>query len=78
MLFQLALNPDFNAQIFATTHSAEMIAAFKNVVLKNNYNNQANYIKLEKHKDSNKIIAPKIPLTYLEGAINQKIPYRGE
>jgi AAA15 family ATPase/GTPase len=78
MLFELALNPDFNAQIFATTHSAEMIKAFKNIVLKNNYNNKANYIKLEKHQDTNKIIAAKIPINFLDGAINQKIPYRGE
>jgi AAA15 family ATPase/GTPase len=76
MLFKLANR--FDVQIFATSHSAEMIKAFQSVVQSENFQADARYFKLERHAKTDKIIANKIPIDVLDTVIQNNIPYRGE
>jgi AAA15 family ATPase/GTPase len=76
MLFDLSQR--FGVQIFATTHSAEMIEAFKDTIKENELQNQARYFELARHSVSNEIIVQKIPMNALEQKLITKKPMRGE
>lgn len=76
LLFKLAT--ENNVQIFATTHSGEMIEAFKNTILKDGYQNNGSYFEMLRHKISNEILIEKMPTYLLEDRINRKEPIRGE
>jgi hypothetical protein len=74
MLFDLC--NEYKVQLFATSHSAEMIEAFKDVVKNNDFD--GNYFELSKSTVSNNINIQKIPIYSLESKINNKKPIRGE
>lgn len=76
MLFKLSL--EFKAQIFATTHSAEMIEAFKDVVKEQDYEKEARYFELARHRVTNEIIVQKLPIDVLEEKLITNRPVRGE
>ncbi len=76
MLFKLA--QAFDVQVFATTHSAEMITAFKNVGLKEEFSADARYFEMARHEISNEITINKIPLTAVENKLFYNKPLRGE
>jgi AAA15 family ATPase/GTPase len=76
LLFELAIM--YDVQLFATTHSAEMIEAFKNVVIEGNYQEEARYFELSRHAISKEIIAQKLSIGVLEDKLNHKKPLRGE
>ncbi|MDM8567221.1 ATP-binding protein [Candidatus Halobeggiatoa sp. HSG11] len=75
VLFELC--EKYNVQLFATSHSYEMIEAFKNTIVKNNLQN-GNYFEMGRHSISNKITIQKIPINSLENKINNERPIRGE
>ncbi len=54
-----------------------MIEAFKNTVVKNNFQN-GNYFEMGRHPVSKEIIIQKIPTDSLEDKINNEEPIRGE
>ncbi len=74
MLFDLC--NEYKVQLFATSHSAEMIEAFKDVVKDNDFD--GNYFELSKSTVSNNINIQKIPIYSLESKLNNKKPIRGE
>ncbi len=76
MLFDLANK--YNVQVFATSHSAEMIEAFKNVVLQHNLEAEGTYFELLRHPKTNEIIMQKLSAPVLENKINHNRPMRGE
>jgi AAA15 family ATPase/GTPase len=76
MIFELAIA--YDVQIFATTHSAEMIEAFKNVVIENSYQEEARYFELSRHAISKEIMVQKLSIGVLEDKLNHKKPLRGE
>jgi AAA15 family ATPase/GTPase len=76
LIFELCVM--YDVQLFATTHSAEMIEAFKNVVIDNNYQEEARYFELSRHAISKEIIAQKLSIGVLEDKLNHKKPLRGE
>ena len=68
----------YNVQLFATTHSYEMIEAFKDCIKHNNKENDAGYFEMSRHPVSNQINIQKIPIYSLEDKLNQQKPIRGE
>ena len=76
MLFQLAV--EFNIQIFATTHSSEMIEAFAEVAQKPQFANKGVFFELFRHIKTNEIIANKFNPNTLEYNIQHKLSLRGE
>ena len=76
MLFDLA--KEFDVQVFATSHSAEMIAAFQDVAMNNENICKAKYFELTKNQDTNKIIANSLNINMLQYEILKKQPFRGE
>jgi len=76
MLFRLS--KQYNVQIFATSHSAEMIEAFKDVIVENDDEKDGNYFELMRHLISNEIIIQRIPATSLNSKLNNGEPIRGE
>ena len=76
MLFDLAKK--FDIQVFATSHSAEMIAAFQDVGKNKESVCKAKYFELTKDQDTNKIIANPLNMDMLQYEILKKQPFRGE
>ncbi len=76
MIFDITLT--YNVQLFITTHSEEMTEAFRNVVIKHNYQNEARYFALERHIVSNEIVIQKLSIDVLNDKLINKKPYRGE
>ena len=74
MLFKLAIAYDI--QIFAATHSREMIAAFDKTALE--FENEAAYFELYRHVKTNEIAANKIRPEVLEYKLENDKPMRGE
>ncbi len=74
MLFKLAITYDI--QIFAATHSREMIAAFDKTALK--FDNEAAYFELFRHIKTEEITANKIRPEVLEYKLENDKPMRGE
>lgn len=75
MLFELSIK--FEVQVFATSHSAEMITAFKNVA-KSKYPKESRYFEIARHVITNEISIQKIPIEALEEKLITKKPVRGE
>ncbi|MBK1988061.1 AAA family ATPase [Sphaerospermopsis aphanizomenoides BCCUSP55] len=67
---------ELNVQIFATTHSLEMIEAF--IKSGSDYQNMAAHFELTKHLKTGKILAIKRDLNTLEYGISHKKEVRGE
>lgn len=76
MLFDLA--SEYNVQIFATTHSCEMVSAFVNVIQQHELNKEASYFELAKHAKTGNIIGSPIPIKVLAYDIENRVPFRGE
>jgi AAA15 family ATPase/GTPase len=72
MLFDLC--NEYKVQLFTTSHSAEMIEAFKDVVKENNFD--GNYFKVARHLVSKEIIIQKMSNDVLESNIENHQPYR--
>ena len=76
MLFDLA--KEFGVQIFATSHSEEMIKAFENVIQKNDLESDGRYFEMARHTVTNEITIQKIPINVLEERLITQKPVRGE
>lgn len=76
ILFELC--ETYNVQLFATSHSYEMIEAFKDCAIKYDKNNQASYFEMLRHPISSQIVIQKIPMDSLEDKLNNQRPIRGE
>ncbi|MEY4904185.1 MAG: hypothetical protein RLZZ292_2000, partial [Bacteroidota bacterium] len=74
MLFDLA--KEFGVQVFATSHSAEMIQAFQAVA--NSSSIKGAYFELSRHAKTNKILGIKTQLDTLELKLNHHQNFRGE
>lgn len=73
MLFNLC--NEFKVQVFATSHSQEMITAFNNVVKKHSFDGY--YFRLSYHPiEKENIVAQKISTNVLEDKIENHQPYR--
>lgn len=75
MLFRLA--KELDTQIFATTHSIEMIRAFADVGLEH-YPDQGAYFELARSQRSHKIIGVKRDFELLDYSLNNQGRVRGE
>lgn len=76
MLFQLAV--EFNIQIFATTHSSEMIEAFAEVAQKPQFANKGVFYELFRHIKTNEVVANKFNTNTLEYNLQNNLSLRGE
>lgn len=74
MLFKLCIEND--VQVFATTHSLEMIKSFQKVA--NEFENEAAYFELGYSKITNKIVAINHEIEVLEYEIESNETIRGE
>ncbi|MEA5619675.1 AAA family ATPase [Cronbergia sp. UHCC 0137] len=70
------LSSELNVQIFATTHSLEMIKAF--IKAGSDYPNLSTHFELTKHKRTGKIVAIKRDLDTLDYGISHNKQVRGE
>ncbi|MFO0213837.1 MAG: hypothetical protein ACK53E_24305, partial [Pseudanabaena sp.] len=69
---------EYDVQLFATSHSYEMIEAFKNCAMREEYQDNASYFEMLKHPVSHQTIIQKIPLLSLDDKLNNHKPVRGE
>ena len=76
ILFRLAVELD--TQIFATTHSLEMLQAFADVGLKSNQECSSAYFELARKLKTNQIIGSRLDLETLSYAIEHQEGVRGE
>ncbi|MFN5660185.1 MAG: AAA family ATPase, partial [Pseudanabaena sp.] len=76
ILFSLC--KEYDVQLFATSHSYEMIEAFKNCAMREEYQDNASYFEMLKHPVSHQTIIQKIPLLSLDDKLNNHKPVRGE
>ncbi len=76
MIFKLSV--EFEAQIFATTHSWEMIQAFADVGLEEGNEGVGAYFELARNVRTNRITGIKHDLETLDYAIKRKMGVRGE
>jgi AAA15 family ATPase/GTPase len=76
LLFKLC--EKFNVQLFATSHSHEMIEAFKNLSIKDEWQKSASYFEMSRNNSAGGIIIQKMPNSLLEDKINRGKPIRGE
>jgi AAA15 family ATPase/GTPase len=76
MLFNLAL--EFKVQIFATSHSLEMIRAFNKVAHNEKYQENARYFEMYRHLKTNEIGANAMTMEQLHFEISKNQPFRGE
>lgn len=77
ILFQLAQK--FEIQIFATSHSLEMITAFNKVAYRHGeFDSMAMYFEMGRHVATNKIIGNPIDMEMLRYELAKNRPFRGE
>jgi hypothetical protein len=76
VLFRLAVELD--TQIFATTHSLEMLQAFADVGLEPNQECSSAYFELARKLKTNQIIGSRLDLETLSYAIEHQEGVRGE
>lgn len=77
ILFQLAQK--FEIQIFATSHSLEMITAFNKVAYRHReFDSMAMYFEMGRHVATNKIIGNPIDMEMLRYELAKNRPFRGE
>ena len=75
VIFELSIEK--NVQIFSTSHSQEMIAAFAECCLENNWEDEGAYFKMSKNLDSNKIKAIPLTIKDLHETIQDGSSFRG-
>jgi AAA15 family ATPase/GTPase len=76
ILFSLC--KEYDVQLFATSHSYEMIEAFKNCAMREEYQGDASYFEMLKHPVSHQTIIQKIPLSSLDDKLNNHKSVRGK
>jgi AAA15 family ATPase/GTPase len=76
LVFKLAIK--FNIQVFATTHSKEIVQAFHEVVLDGDYINRARYIELKRQAQPHSIQADVLPVDLLKEKMLNGTNFRGE
>ena len=76
MLFELA--SEFKIQIFATSHSFEMIKAFNEVASETEFENMATYFEMARHAKTNNIIVNPMDMDMLNYEIKSHSSFRGE
>ncbi len=76
MLFRLA--KQYKIQIFATSHSLEMMTAFNKVAYQTEFEQDAVYFELSKTLKTNQIIANSMNMEMLRYDIIKNNPFRGE
>jgi len=75
-LFALAVELD--VQIFATTHSLEMLTAFKEAAMGTQYESEAAYFEFARHVKTGEIISIKREIDNLDYALSRDKEIRGE
>jgi AAA domain, putative AbiEii toxin, Type IV TA system len=75
-LFALAVELD--VQIFATTHSLEMLTAFKEAAMGTQYESEVAYFKFTRHVKNQEIITIKREIDNLDYALSRDKEVRGE
>ena len=75
-LFALAVELD--VQIFATTHSLEMLTAFKEAAMGTQYESEVAYFKFARHVKTGEIISIKREIDNLDYALSRSKEVRGE
>lgn len=76
MLFKLA--KAYNVQIFATSHSLEMISAFNKVAYQTEFEQDAMYFEMSRHVKTQEIIANPMDMQMLHYEITKNNTFRGE
>ncbi len=76
MLYQLAV--EFGVQVFATTHSKEMIESFITAAQRNNFEQDVVYFEMARHAQTNEIIGIKHEIEILEYELENDANVRGE
>lgn len=76
LIFKLANK--FNVQIFATTHSKEMVQAFNKVALEGRFEEDAKYIEMARHYKTKRIIGTVLETNILKHKLEHNQPFRGE
>ena len=76
ILFELAV--EYNIQIFAATHSSEMIEAFAEVAQKLQFVGKGIHFELFRHFKTNEVVANRIDVENLEYKLTHNSPFRGE
>lgn len=78
-LFKLAQSPDFNVQVFATSHSLEMIQAFTKAANDNaEFLSEVAYLELFRRKNNQGIGYNSHNIETLSFELSNKMPVRGE
>jgi len=72
------LSNKFNVQVFATTHSKEMIQAFNKVALDGGFEDDAKYIEMARHYKTKRIIGTVLEANILKHKLEHNQPFRGE
>lgn len=69
----------YNIQLFATSHSYEMIKAYKDIIIQNDYQAKGGYFEMARSPaNPAKINLQKIPVFSLEEKLDNHMPVRGE
>ncbi len=76
MLFKLS--KAYNVQIFATSHSLEMISAFNKVAYQTEFEQDAMYFEMSRHVKTQEIIANPMDMQMLHYEITKNNTFRGE
>jgi AAA15 family ATPase/GTPase len=76
LLFRLA--EKFKIQIFATSHSLEMIRSFNEVAISPEFRNSATYFEMARHVKTNEIIINPMDMEMLDYELKSNNSFRGE
>ena len=68
----------FDIQIFATSHSLEMIKAFNEVAYQTEYDKEAMYFEMSRHFKTNEIIGNPMDMEVLNYELLSGNQFRGE
>lgn len=76
ILFQITKR--LNIQVFATSHSFEMISAFNEAALDNEWSNEAMYFEMARHIKTNEIFVNAMDMEMLRYELKTQSAFRGE
>lgn len=76
LIFKLANK--FNVQVFATTHSKEMVQAFNKVALEEGFEDDAKYIEMARHHKTKRIVGTVLETNILKHKLEHNQAFRGE
>ena len=76
VIFELSIEK--NVQIFSTSHSQEMIAAFAECCLENNWEEDGAYFEMSKNNKTGKIGVANLTIEFLDKKIKHDNGFRGE